>query len=159
MNDLLYGWRMLVKSPAFTAVAVITLALGIGANTAIFSVVEGFLLRPLPFSHADRLVRIFEAQEESGARAASMNLSDQTVQRWREFCRDIFEDIGAGAGGTSTVGLSDGSPAQTFPVPRVTANFFSVLGLQPAQGRTFTAEEDRAGGAAVAIVSDDFWRN
>jgi len=81
------------------------------------------------------------------------------VQRWREFGRDIFEDIAAGAGGAATVGLGDGSPAQTFPVPRVTANFFSVLGLPPAQGRTFTAEEDRAGGPAVAIMSDDFWRS
>src|SRR6266699_3655918 len=99
MNDLRFALRQLRKSPGFTLVAVVTLALGIGANTAIFSVVEGALLRPLPFPHAERLVRVFEAQDEKGARSASTNLTDQTVQRWREFGRDIFDDIGAGTGG------------------------------------------------------------
>src|SRR5205085_610481 len=146
LSDLKYAWRTLIKAPAFTLVAISTLALGIGANTAIFSVVEGTLLRPLPFPHASRLVRIFETHDESGARGASMNLSDQTVQRWREFGRDIFLDIGAGTGGVATVGLNNGSPAQTVPAARVTSNFFAVLGLAPAQGRTFTAEEDRNGG-------------
>ena len=159
LGDIRFAFRMLAKTPGFAAIAVLTLALGIGANTAIFSVVEGTLLRPLPFPHAERLVRIFEAQDESGARAASINLSDQTVQRWREFGRDIFEDIGAGTGGAATVGLNDGSPVQTVPAARITSNLFSVLGLPPAQGRTFILEEDREGGPAVAIISDDFWRN
>ncbi len=159
MNDLRYAWRMLVKSPAFTAVAVITLALGIGANTAIFSVVEGTLLRPLPFPHADRLVRVYEAQDENGARGASANLGDRTVQRWREFGRDIFEDIGAATGADATIGRTAGAPAQSLPAARISANFLTVLGLAPALGRNFTAEEDRPGGPAVAIVSDDFWRH
>src|ERR1700719_4397093 len=118
ITDIRFAFRMLAKTPGFAAIAVLTLALGIGANTAIFSVVEGTLLRPLPFPHAERLVRIFEAQDESGARAASINLSDQTVQRWREFGRDIFEDIGAATGGASTVGLNNGQPAQIVPVAR-----------------------------------------
>jgi len=159
LTDLKYALRMLVKAPGFSAIAILILALGIGANTAIFSVVEGTLLRPLPFPHAERLVRVFEAQDEKGARSASMNLTDQTVQRWREFGRDIFDDIGAGTGGASTVGLRDDSPVQTVPAARISANFFPVLGLAPAQGRTFTLEEDRAGGPAVVIISDDFWRN
>ena len=158
INDFRFALRMLLKSPAFTAIAVATLALGIGANTAIFSVVEGTLLRPLPFPHAERLVRIYEAQEESGARGTSVNLSVQTVARWREFGRDIFEGIGAATGADMTVGMPDGRPAQTVSVARVTANFFSVLGLPPARGRAFTAEEDRPGGPAVAMISDDFWR-
>src|SRR6266516_6973576 len=108
MNDLKFALRQVRKSPGFTLVAVLTLALGIGANTAIFSVVEGTLLRPLPFPHAERLVRIYEAQEESGARGASVNLSDQTVARWREFGGDIFEGIGVATGVDVTVGLSDG---------------------------------------------------
>ncbi|MDQ2659534.1 MAG: ABC transporter permease, partial [Verrucomicrobiota bacterium] len=157
--DLRYALRLLVKSPAFTAVAVITLALGIGANTAIFSVVEGTLLRPLPFPHAERLVRVYETQEESGARSASLNLGDPTVERWREFGRDVFEDIGAATGGDMTVGLTNGAPAQTVSAARISANFFSVLGLPPARGRNFTIEEDRFGGPAVVIVSHDFWRD
>ena len=156
--DLKYALRMLLKSPAFTAVAVLTLALGIGANTAIFSVVEGALLRPLPFPHPEQLVRIFEATDEAGARATSLNLTDRTVVRFREFGRDIFEDVAGGTGGTSIIGLNDGSPVQTIPAARITWNFFDVLGLPPLRGRSFTADEGKQGAAAVAIISDDFWR-
>ena len=99
LGDLKYALRLLLKSPGFTAVAVLTLTLGVGANTAIFSVVEGILLRPLPFPHADQLVRIYESPDEIGARSASLNLSDRTVARFREFGRDIFEDVGGGTGG------------------------------------------------------------
>jgi len=159
MNDLRYALRMLLKSPGFSFIAIATLALGIGANTAIFSVVEGTLLRPLPFPGAERLVRIFEALDENGARSASLNLSDRTVQHFRDFGRDIFEDIGAGTGSAAVVGLNNGSPALTVPAAQVTSNFFSVLGLPPAQGRNFTVEEGRDHAAAVAIISDDFWRN
>src|SRR5947199_7851214 len=103
LGDFKYALRMLVKSPAFTTIAVLTLTLGIGANTAIFSVVEGALLRPLPFPHAERLVRIYEALDENGARATSLNLSDRTASRFREFGRDIFEDVAGGTGGPSFV--------------------------------------------------------
>src|SRR5213596_2656110 len=115
MNDLKFALRQVRKSPGFTLVAVLTLALGIGANTAIFSVVEGALLRPLPFPHAERLVRIYEALDENGA-------------RFREFGRDIFDDVAGGTGGASTVSVKTGSPAQTVPAARVTYNFFNVLG-------------------------------
>src|SRR6184192_1240168 len=159
MNDLRFALRQVRKSPGFTLVAVLTLALGIGANTAIFSVVEGALLRPLPFPHGERLVRIYEALDENGARSASLNLSDRTVARFREFGRDIFEDVAGGTGGASTVSVKTGSPAQTVPAARVTYNFFNVLGLPPSQGRNFTTEEGTDKGANVAIISDDFWRN
>jgi putative ABC transport system permease protein len=159
MNDLKFALRQVRKSPGFTLVAVLTLALGIGANTAIFSVVEGAVLRPLPFPHAERLVRIYEALDENGARSASLNLSDRTVARLREFGRDIFEDVAGGTGGASTVSVKTGSPAQTVPAARVTYNFFNVLGLPPSQGRNFAAEEGRDAAASVAIISDDFWRN
>src|SRR5882762_5185981 len=159
MNDIRFAVRQVRKSPGFILVAVLTLALGIGANTAIFSVVEGALLRPLPFPHAERLVRIYEALDENGARSASLNLSDRTVARFREFGREIFEDVAGGTGGASVVGLTGGSPFQTVPAARVTSNFFDVLGLPPAQGRNFAAEEGRDAVASVAIISDDFWRN
>jgi putative ABC transport system permease protein len=159
MNDFKFAFRQLSKSPGFTLIAVLTLALGIGANTAIFSVVEGALLRPLPFPHAERLVRIYEALDENGVRSASLNLSDHTLARFREFGRDIFEDVAGGTGNAAVVGLNTGSPAQTVPAASVTSNFFDVLGLPPAQGRNFTAEEGRDAAANVAIISDDFWRN
>src|SRR5438309_2721416 len=159
ISDLRYALRMLLKSPAFTAVAVLTLALGIGANTAIFSVVEGVLLRSLPFPNAERLVRIYEASDENGARSATLNLSDRTTARFREFGRNIFEDVAGGTGDASVVSAKAGSPAQTVPAARVTYNFFDVLGLPPSQGRNFTTDEGSDKAANVAIISDDFWRN
>src|SRR5205809_4900784 len=159
MNDIRFALRQICESPGFTLVAVLTLALGIGANTAIFSVVEGVLLRPLPFPHAERLVRIYEALDENGVRSATLNLSDRTTARFREFGRDIFGDVAGGTGGASVVSVNAGSPTQTVPAARITYNFFDVLGLPPSQGRNFTPEEgtDKAGN--VAIISDDFWRN
>jgi len=159
MNDLKFAFRQLGNSPGFTLVAVLTLALGIGANTAIFSVVEGVLLRPLPFPNAERLVRIYEALDENGARSGTLNLSDRTVARFREFGRDIFEDVAGGTGGASVVSAKAGSPAQTVPAASITYNFFDVLGLPPSQGRNFTTEEGTDNAANVVIISDDFWRN
>ena len=159
MNDITFALRQFRKSPGFTLVAVLTLALGIGANTAIFSVVEGVLLRPLPFPNADRLVRIYEALDENGARSGTLNLSDRTTARFREFGRDIFEDVAGGTGGASVVSLKDGSPSQTVPAASITYNFFDVLGLPPSQGRNFTREEGTDKAATVAVISDDFWRN
>src|SRR2546421_10242494 len=159
MSDLKFALRQLRKSPGLTLVADLTLALGIGANTAIFSVVEDVLLRPLPFPNAERLVRIYEALDENGARSATLNLSDRTTARFREFGRDIFEDVAGGTGGASVVSAKAGSSAQTVPAALVTCNFFNVLGLSPSQGRNFTTEEGSDKAANVAIISDDFWRN
>src|SRR5947207_9902950 len=159
MNDLKLAFRQFGNSPGFTLIAVLTLALGIGANTAIFSVVEGVLLRPLPFPNAERLVRIYEAPDENGARSGTLNLSDRTVARFREFGRDIFEDVAGGTGGASVVSAKAGSPAQTVPAASITYNFFDVLGLPPSQGRNFTTEEGSDKAANVVIISDDFWRN
>ena len=159
MNDIKFALRQLRKSPGFTLVAVLTLALGIGANTAIFSVVEGVLLRPLPFPNANRLVRIYEALDENGARSGTLNLSDRTVARLREFGRDIFEDVAGGTGDASVISVNASSLAQTIPAARVTYNFFDVLGLAPSQGRNFTAQEGSDKAANIVIISDDFWRN
>src|SRR3954464_14873945 len=141
ISDFKYALRTMAKSPGFTLVAILTLALGIGANTAIFSVVEGVLLRPLPFPNADRLVRIYEALDENGARSGTLNLSDRTTARFREFGRDIFEDVAGGTAGPQFVIAKVVSPPQTVPAASVTYNFFDVLGLPPSQGRNFTREE------------------
>src|SRR5204863_9636705 len=146
MNDLKLAFRQLRKSPGFTLIAVLTLALGIGANTAIFSVVEGVLLRPLPFPNAERLVRIYEALDENGARSGTLNLSDRTVARFREFGRDIFEDVAGATGDASVVSIDTRSMSQTLPAARVTYNFFAVFALSPSQCHHFTKE----GGTAQA---------
>ena len=159
LAEIRFALRQLRKSPGFTLVAALTLALGIGANTAIFSVVEGALLRPLPFPHAERLVRIYEALDENGARSGSLNLTDRTVARFRGFGHDIFEDVAGGTGSAAVVAINGGSPAQIVPAARITSNFFDVLGLRPVQGRNFTTEEGLDKAANVAIVSDDFWRS
>src|SRR5205085_2657274 len=85
MSDLRFAFRQLWKSPGFAVVAIATLALGIGANTAIFSVIESALLRPLPFPNAERLVRVYETFDENGARSNTLNLAEKTVQQWREY--------------------------------------------------------------------------
>ena len=148
---------MLWKSPAFSIIAIATLALGIGANTAIFSVIESALLRPLPFPKADRLVRLYETFDENGARSNTLNLAEKTVRQWREYGSDIFEGIGVATGGAASVATA-GESTQIFPAARVSANFFEVLGLKPARGRNFTTEEDQPGGPRVVLVSHDFWQ-
>src|SRR3982751_4378568 len=115
LGDFKYALRCLAKSPGFSAVAIVTLALGIGANTAIFSVVEGTLLRPLPFPNADRLVRVYEAADDSGARGSTLALSEQTFRQWREFGHDIFDDVGAATGSNVTAGVIAENPAQNIP--------------------------------------------
>lgn len=157
MNDLRYTLRLLWKSPAFTLIAVTTLALGIGANTAIFSVIESALLRPLPFPNADRLVRLYETFDEDGSHSDLLNLAQKTVRDWREYGKDIFEGIGVATGASVTIANSD-QPAQSLPAARISANFLGVLGLQPAIGRNFSATEDLPGGPHVALVSYDFWQ-
>jgi putative ABC transport system permease protein len=157
MNDLRYALRQLWKSPAFSVIAIATLALGIGANTAIFSVIESALLRPLPFPNADRLVRVYETFDENGARSNTLNLAEKTVRQWREYGSDIFEGIGA-ATGASVTAATPGEAPQSFPAARITANFLDVVGLQPARGRNFTAQEDQPGGPRVVIVGYDFWQ-
>lgn len=158
MNDLRYALRLLWKSPAFTIIAVATLALGIGANTAIFSVIESALLRPLPFPNADRLVRVYETFDEDGTRSDLLNLAEKTVQQWREYGMNIFEGIGVATGAGVTIS-NPNQPAQSFQAARISANFLEVLGLQPVLGRNFSAAEDQPGGPRVVIVGYDFWQH
>ena len=157
-TDIKLALRQLAKSPGFTAAAVLVLALGIGVNTGIFSVVEAALLRPLPFPESDRLVRIHEAFDQPDTRANTLNLSELTVRQWREHGADIFTGFGAATGAGLTLGNTAGEPPQSLRAARVTADFFTVLGLAPVLGRNFTAEEDKPGGPRAVLIGHDLWQ-
>ncbi|HVG31968.1 MAG TPA: ABC transporter permease [Pyrinomonadaceae bacterium] len=153
LQDLRYGVRMLLKRPSFTFIAVLTLALGIGANTAIFSVINGVLLRPLPFSEADRLVRVYEKRLKLGRVRNSVSAPD--FIDWRSQNR-VFEDIAAYAPWSTN--LTGGDEPQRLSGTVTSASLFSVLGVQPQLGRTFLAEEDQPNGNRVVILSHALWQ-
>src|SRR5262245_53226239 len=150
-QDLRYGVRMLLKQRRFTAVAIITLALGIGATTAIFSVVDAVLLRPLPFSEAERLVYLREL-DASGAEkgVAEPNLEDIEARS------RSFTALGYAGGGALVV--TGGSEAVRTQVSYASRRFFETLGLQPFTGRTFLPEETKYPGPAAVVVSYGFWQ-
>ncbi len=152
-QDLRYGARMLMRKPGFTLIAVVTLALGIGANTAIFSVVNAVLLRPLQFKEPDRVVILWERRASSGE--ANITISAHEFVAWREQSRD-FERMALILGGSFT--LTGGGEPETIAAWRVSADFFSVLGVQPKLGRVFAPGEDQAGGANVVVLSQKFWQ-
>jgi putative ABC transport system permease protein len=150
IQDLRYGVRMLWKSPGFTIVAVLTLALGIGANTAIFSVVNGVLLRPLPFRDPSRLVLIAEKSSFPIISTSYENYLD-----WRDQSHS-FESMEATRGGSIT--LTGAGEPERLNVRMATAGLFSMLGINAQIGRTFLPEEDRAGGTPVALLSYGLWQ-
>ena len=152
INDFRFAFRQLRKSPGFTFVAILTLALGIGANTAIFSVIYAVLLRPLPYPEADRLMIV----TETGASMPQIAVSFPDYVDWK---RDntVFEEIAISRRESFNLsGLERRAPEQVSGA-LVTANFFKVIGLNPQQGRVFTEEEDRVGGPLLAVISDRLW--
>jgi predicted permease len=155
-RDLRYAVRVLLKSPVFTVTSVGTLALCIGANTAIYTVVDRVLLRPLPYPEPDRLAQIVtHFQDQTGSGGAG-----QTGSTW-EVLRDGVAslDVAATAGGFgSGVNMVAHGQAEYVKQQRVSAGFFHVLGVMPALGREFTVEEDRPNGPAAAVLSDALWR-
>jgi putative ABC transport system permease protein len=150
-QDLRYGVRTLRKNPSFSLVAIMALALGIGANIAIFSVVNAVLLRPLPFAGAERIVLIQESTPQSPAQVTPANFLD-----WREQNK-VFEQMSAIS--TRRANLTDpsGEP-QRVSLAVTSTNFFEVLGVRPLLGRTFLPEEEKAGHASVVIVSHGLWQ-
>src|SRR5271163_1663446 len=149
-QDLRYASRLLAKSPGFTAIAILTLALGIGANTAIFSVVNGVLLRPLPFRDPSRLVLIAEKSSFPIVSTSYENFSD-----WRDQSSS-FERMQAVRSGAIT--LTGAGEPERLNVQMATAGLFSMLGINPQIGRTFLPEEDRAGGTPVALLTYGLWQ-
>jgi putative ABC transport system permease protein len=150
-QDLRYAARMFGRNPGFAAVAALTLALGIGANTAIFSVVNAVLLRPLPYAEPERLVTIFYHHPILGLWIAN----DETFLMWREQA-NAFEKVAAYT--ERTVDLSGNGEPERLTAALVSADLFSTLGVNPALGRVFMTDEDKAGGAPVVILSDALWR-
>src|SRR5271169_4710453 len=150
IQDLRYGVRMLWKSPGFTIIAILTLALGIGANTAIFSVVNGVLLRPLPFRDPSRLVLIAEKSSFPVISTSYENYLD-----WRDQSHS-FESVEAVRSGAIT--LTGAGDPERLNVQMTTAGLFSLLGINPQIGRTFLSEEDRAGGTPVVLLSYGLWQ-
>ena len=151
-QDLVYASRTMRKNPGFAAVAVLTLALGIGAVTSIFSVVHAVLLQPLPFRHPEQVVALWETETAPGSyplngedyldwRAQNSTLQDTSLYSW-----------------PNNFNLSSRDGAEAAEVVRTQANFFSLLGAQPQLGRTFAEGEDQNGGADVAVLSNAFWK-
>jgi putative ABC transport system permease protein len=152
-QDLRYGARMLLRNPGFALVAVVTLALGIGANTAIFSVVNAVLLRPLPYGDPEQLVRIGGANLRIGKEMGSF--SPQDFYDWKER-NTVFESIAAYDGWSpSLTGVGD---PEKIEAGRVSASFFSILRAQPARGRAFLPGEDERGNHLVVVLSHRLWQ-
>ena len=145
-QDFRYGLRLLWKSPVYTFVSVLTLALGIGASTAIFSVVYGVLLRPLPYSNPDQIVRVWEVS----ANNRRMQFADPNFEDMRTEARSL-QGMAQLRSGETPVSLND--EAQSVRVASVSEDFFSVMGVQPVVGRLFAPEEQRLGAAPTAVVS------
>jgi putative ABC transport system permease protein len=153
LQDLRYGARILLKKPGFTLIAVITLSLGIGANTAIFSVVNAVLLRPLQFKEPDRVMMLWERRASSGD--ANITISAHEFVAWREQSR-AFERMALIRGDSFT--LTSGGEPETINAWRVSADFFSVLGVQPKLGRVFATGEDQAGRNNIVALSQKLWQ-
>src|SRR5687767_15016597 len=152
MGDVRYAIRSLLKHRGFTVIAIVTLALGIGANTAIFSLVRGVLFRPLPFNEPERLIGIRESKVGEG---------HGNPMAWRSFAefRDrtqTLESIAAYVHWNPDIEQADGTMG--VQAARVSHSYFKVLGVQPVLGRDFTPEDDKVGAPLTAMLSYDLWQ-
>src|SRR2546429_3713742 len=151
LNDLRYAFRQLLKTPGFTAVAVLTLALGIGANTAIFSIVNAVLLRPLPIQEPDRVVQIWETWRGEGTAPVAW----PKFIEWKQQSQ-CFEAIAGCNWGESFVFATVDKP-ELIAGRAVSSDFFSVLKVQPLKGRSFRPEDQKAGAPPVAMITHNLW--
>jgi len=155
LQDLHYGARMLRKNPGYAALAIITLGLGIGANTASFSVINTVMLRPLPYPSPDRLVTLSEVARQRG-REESMSVSWQDYQDWRKQAKS-FQYLGVFRGQNLT--LTGMEHAERLVGAMVSADVLNATGIRPLLGRTFVNEEDAPGAAPAAMLSERLWRS
>jgi putative ABC transport system permease protein len=154
LNDVRFGLRLLRKSPGFTVIAILTLALGIGATAAIFTVVDRVLLEPMAYPHPDRIVVMLQHSPQGSGNVISI----PKYLMWRNQTK-ILEDAAAYDLGGSRVNLIGGDQPEQLRGMHVSSNFFSLFGIQLAAGRTFTAEEDTPGGPPLAVISNGLWKN
>jgi putative ABC transport system permease protein len=150
-QDLRYGVRMLWRNPGFSLIAIFTLALGISATTAIFSVVYGVLLRPLPYDRPEQLVKV----SEKSSKGHEMNLADLNFQDFRAQNRSL-QGLAEFSSGEASV--SGGSEPKRLVVASVSRDFFPIMRVSPIRGRGFAPEDQRAGAGAVALVSYSYWK-
>ncbi len=153
LQDVRYACRMLLKTPGFTSVAILTLALGIGANIAAFSIVDGVLLRPLPFPHPDQLVRVFDDLRTSNTKDVGMSVPQFWDYRDRA---GVFQDIAVIW--PIPANLTDVERPERIEVLATSANYFTMLGAQPELGRVFTQKDEVPGFINAVVLSDGFWR-
>src|SRR4030095_11645323 len=151
LQDLRYGIRMLLKNPAFTIVAVLALTLGIGADTAIFSVVNAVLLRPLPYDESERLVLLTERSPV----LEGMSISYPNFQDWRQ-PNNSFENIGVYR--SSSYNLTGNGEPERLLAGQVSADLFAVLRVNAERGRVFTNDEDQPGATPVVVLSHGLWQ-
>ncbi|HXC71378.1 MAG TPA: ABC transporter permease, partial [Pyrinomonadaceae bacterium] len=152
VQDLRYAVRMMAKRPGFTIVAALTLALGIGANTAIFSAVNAVLLKPLPFPQSEQLLDLSETFKPNGFGSVSVpNFDDWKAQN------TVFEGIAAYSG--TSFNLEGNDSPQRVPGLNVSSNYFDVLGAKPILGRAFLPGEDVAGNDRVVVIGEELWRS
>jgi predicted permease len=151
--DLRYAFRSFRKTPLLTAILILTLALGIGANTAIFSVIDAVLLRPTPFRNLDRLAMVWETDRNTGTTREPASFPDYLDFKSRT---RTFEQLAAIAAGEVNLTPEHGDPVR-LPVLSVSAEALPMLGLRPVAGRTFTLEEDRPKGPSVVLISESLW--
>ena len=154
LQDVRVAWRALARRPGFVAVAVLTLALGIGATTALFSVVYGVLLRPLPYHEADRIVALWQTARTDPGPSVGGSVAHVNYLDWKRHARS-FESLALYSGANFAV--ASAGEAEIVPGAVVTTDFFRVFGASPMLGRGFTAEEDRPNGPRVVVVSHAFW--
>ena len=155
LQDIHFGFRMLVKSPGFTALALITLALGIGANTTIFSIVNSVLLQPLPYEHPERIVQLADT---TPVRGGQLPLSFPKVSLFQQQARSFSALAALSYTRFQVTGPAPAAPAEIAGA-RVSIGFFRTFGVRPAAGRVFLENEDRPGGNPVAVISYALWQN
>src|SRR5262245_15165509 len=153
LQDIRYALRTLLKDRAVSAIVVVCLALGIGVNATLFSVVDGVLLQPLPFASPGRLVRLNETSERRNVRRGGVSYPD--LREWKEVATS-FETIGAMT--ARSLAIADGGEPERLLGAAISSDLFPTLGVSPAIGRHFGPQDDRPGAEPVVILSDDIWQ-